>query len=125
MGAAFLIVLREGLEISLVLAIIGAYLVKMGRSSSIRSMWVGAAAAALVCIIAGVAFHVFVGEFDGKPEQAIEGTLAFASAGVLTAMIFWMRQNARGMSGELHGKIDAALSRSAKALAVVPPAWRR
>ena len=119
MTAAFLIVLREGLEISLVLAIIGAYLVKTDRSQFLRPMWWGAAAAAVLCVIFGVLFNAFVGDFTGKPEQAIEGTLAIVAAVVLTAMIFWMRTHARGMSGELHGKIDSALNRSAKALAFV------
>jgi high-affinity iron transporter len=119
MGAAFLIVLREGLEISLVLAIIGAYLVKVGRSEFLRPMWLGAAAAAVLCVIFGIIFNATVGDFTGKPEQAIEGTLAIVAAVVLTGMIFWMRKHSRGMSGELHGKIDAALDRSGKALAFV------
>ena len=119
MSAAFLIVLREGLEISLVLAIIGAYLVKTNRSEFLRPMWWGAAAAGVLCIVFGLLFNAFVGDFTGKPEQAIEGTLAIVAAVVLTGMIFWMRTHARGMSGELHGKIDSALNRSAKALAFV------
>ncbi|MEZ5226746.1 MAG: FTR1 family protein [Acidimicrobiales bacterium] len=52
-------------------------------------------------------------------EQFIEGTLAFAAVAVLTWMIFWMRGHARGISSELHAKIDAALDRSPLALAVV------
>ena len=119
MGAAFLIVLREGLEISLVLAIIGAYLVKVGRTEFLRPMWLGAAAAAVLCVIFGLIFNATVGDFTGKAEQAIEGSLAIVAAIVLTAMIFWMRKHARGMSGELHGKIDSALDKSAGALAFV------
>jgi high-affinity iron transporter len=107
-GASLLITLREGLEISLVLAILAAYLVKSGRPEALRPMWVGAAAAMIVCLIAGVAFHLIVGEFEGKSEQAIEGVLAASAALVLTWMIFWMRKNARGMSSELRARLDAA-----------------
>ncbi len=110
MSAAFLITLREGLEISIVLAILVGYLVKTGRSDRTGSVWVGAGSAAVVCLITGLLFHALVGEFEGKAEQAIEGSLALAAALVLTWMILWMRKNARGMSGGLRSKIDGATS---------------
>ena len=46
MGAAFLITLREGLEISLVLAILISYLVKTGRRSEMGAVWQGTGLAA-------------------------------------------------------------------------------
>ncbi len=110
MSAAFLITLREGLEISIVLAILLGYLVKTGRSDRTGSVWVGAGSAAGVCLITGLLFHALVGEFEGKAEQAIEGSLALAAALVLTWMILWMRKNARSMSGDLRSKIDGATS---------------
>ncbi len=119
MGASFLITLREGLEIALVIAIVLAYLAKTGRRELFTPVAIGGAVAGLVCVIAGIVFHLAVGKFDGKPEQAIEGTLALTAAAVLTWMIFWMRKNARGMSAELHGKIDAAASRSAMSVGLV------
>jgi high-affinity iron transporter len=117
MGASFLITLREGLEIALVLAILAAYLVKSGRASSLRAMWTGAAVAAAVCVVAGVAFHQIVGEFEGKKEQFIEGSLAVLAAVVLTWMIFWMRKHSRGLSSEMRNKLDMATT--AKAVAFV------
>jgi high-affinity iron transporter len=89
MGASFLITLREGLEVSLVLAILVSYLVKSGRASDVGAVWRGSAAAALVCLLSGIAFNIFVGEFSGKSEQFIEGTIAIVAASVLTWMIFW------------------------------------
>jgi high-affinity iron transporter len=110
MSAAFLITLREGLEISIVLAILLGYLVKTGRSDRAGSVWVGAGIAAIVCLVTGLLFHAAVGEFEGKAEQAIEGSLALAAALVLTWMILWMRKNARNMSGDLRSKVDGANS---------------
>lgn len=115
-SAAFLITLREGLEISLVLAILLGYLVKTGRAADSRSVWLGAGAAAAVCIVAGLVFNAAVGEFEGKAEQAIEGSLALAAALVLTWMILWMRKNARSLGGELRTKVDGATTASAVAL---------
>ena len=119
MGAALLITLREGLEISLVVAIIAAYLVKVGRADALGSMWRGVAAAAVTCVVAGLVFDAVIGEFEGKWEQAIEGVLAFLAVGVLTWMIFWMKRNSKNLSGELHTKIDAALDASPHALSVI------
>jgi high-affinity iron transporter len=117
MGASFLITLREGLEIALVLAIATAYLVKSGRRTELRSVYAGSSLAALICVIAGVVVHVFTSELHGKVEQATEATLALASCAVLTWMIFWMRSNARSMGGELRAKVDAATT--TKALTVL------
>lgn len=119
MGASLLITLREGLEISLVLAIIVGYLAKSGKTGYLRSVWLGVGSAVVVCVVAGLAFRAFVGDFEGKSEQFIEGTLALSAVAVLTWMIFWMRTHARGMTGELHGRLDAALERSPWALTVV------
>ena len=57
MGASFLITLREGLEIALVLAILAGYLVKTGRSHDLAAMWKGTFAALGLCLIFGVAIH--------------------------------------------------------------------
>ncbi len=119
MGISFLLTLREGLEFSLVLAILFAYLAKVGRRDLFPVAWSGVAAAAAACVATGVAFHFVVGDLEGKTEQVVEGALALSAAGVLTWMIFWMRRNAKGLSGELRSRIDAAISGSATALAVV------
>ncbi len=119
MGASLLITLREGLEISLVVAIIAAYLVKTGRAEFLRAMWLGVGAAVVASIATGIVFKAAIGEFEGKWEQAIEGILAFLAVGVLTWMIFWMRRNARNISGDLHAKIDAALVSSPWSLSII------
>jgi high-affinity iron transporter len=113
MGASLLITLREGLEISLVLAILISYLVKSGRQADVVHVWKGTAIAVLACIVAGLLFHIFVGEFTGKAEQFIEGTIAILAASVLTWMIFWMRDHARNMGSELRAQIDSATTQKA------------
>jgi len=119
MGAALLITLREGLEISLVLAIILGYIDRRPESGLHRRVWIGAAAASAACVVAGVIVFEVVGGLHGKSEQAVEGTLALTAVLVLTWMIFWMRANARGLTTELHDKIDAAITNSPGALIAV------
>ncbi|NBS30483.1 MAG: iron transporter [Actinobacteria bacterium] len=119
MASSLLITLREGLEISLVVAIMLAYLNKTGRADRKGPVAVGVFAAAMASIILGVAFRQLVGEFEGKWEKAIEGVLALLAVAVLTWMIFWMRSNARGIASDLHRRIDEAVDKSNFALAFI------
>ncbi|TMK23214.1 MAG: iron transporter [Actinobacteria bacterium] len=118
MGSAFLIMLREGLEMALIVAIVLAYLRKTDRDADARMVWYGALAAAAIAIGAGAVIFAVVGDLSGRAEQIVEGTVAFAAAGVLTWMVFWMRQQARTIKTELQHRVDRALaSGSAMALA--------
>ena len=117
MGSSFLITLREGLEISLVLAILISYLVKSNRGSEQSAVWLGSGIAALLCVALGLAFHLIAGGLNGHVEQAVEGILATLAASVLTWMVFWMRKNARTLGGELRAKVDAATT--TRALVVI------
>lgn len=113
MGSSFLITLREGLEVSLVLAILISYLVKTGRRSEIGAVWQGTGLAIAGCLVVGMAIHLAIGGLHGTANQIVEGSIAVAAAAVLTWMIFWMRTNARTLGAELRGKVDAATTVSA------------
>ncbi|CAB4363332.1 MAG: hypothetical protein F2681_07450 [Actinobacteria bacterium] len=108
MGAAFLITLREGLEISIVLAVLIGYLVKTDRRGDLRAVWLGTGVATLACVVAGVAVHAVTKGLNGKAEPAVEGSLAVLAAIVLTFMILWMHKNAHTMGGHLRAKVDGA-----------------
>lgn len=116
MGASFLITLREGLEVSLVLAILISYLVKTGRRSEMGAVWQGTGLAAFLCLIVGIAIYAAVGGLHGTANQIVEGSIATAAAVVLTWMIFWMRTNARTLGADLRGKVDAATTVTALAV---------
>lgn len=120
MGSGFLIMLREGLEAALIVAIVLAYLKRLGRDSQFRPVWAGTALAVLVSLVAGAIIFAVVGELHGQVEQITEGIIALLAAAVLTWMIFWMGKQARFIKGNLQSKVDAALaSDSAKALALL------
>ena len=106
MGASLLITLREGLEISLVLSILLSYMIKTGRREETRAVWLGAGLAGVLCLVFGLIVHLTVNGLHGKSEMAVEGSIALIASVVLTYMIFWMRSNARNISGELHAQID-------------------
>ena len=110
MGSGFLIMLREGLEAALIVAIVLAYLRRLGRQRDFRSVWLGTGAAVAISLIAGAIVFAVLGELEGRAEQITEGVIAFTAVGVLTWMIFWMARQARFIKGELHAKVDAAVA---------------
>ena len=115
MGASFLITLREGLEIAIVLAILISYLVKSGRGEAVSAVWRGSALAAGLCLVVGLVVHLAVGGLHGTVEKAVEGVIAVAAASVLTWMIFWMRTHARSMGTQLRQQVDEATTAGALA----------
>lgn len=118
MGSSFLILLREGLEAALIVAIVLAYLKVLGRESDFKTVWAGTLAGVGIAVVAGAIIFTAVGELEGAAEEITEGIIAFTAAGVLTWMIFWMGRQARSIKGELHAKVDAAVAAgSAGALA--------
>lgn len=115
MASSFLITLREGLEASLIIAILLTYLGKTGRKHEAKYVWWGTGAAIAACLIVGTLIYVLVDGLHGNAEYAVEGVIALAATAVLTHMIFWMRKNSQNLSAELRQKID----RSAKTAVLV------
>jgi high-affinity iron transporter len=108
--AGFLTGLREGVEAALILAIVIAYLVRTGNGAQIGRVWLGAGVAIVVSVLAGVVIFQTAGGLDEPYEQYFEGTAMLVAAGIVTWMLFWMRRQAAGMRGELHARIDRAIS---------------
>ena len=70
MLTTFVIALREGLEASLIVGIIAAFLRRSGRTDGLRAMWAGVALAVVLCV--GVAVVLRVVD-DQLPHRAQEG----------------------------------------------------
>ena len=109
MGFAFLIMLREGLEIALVVAIILAYLKRIEGKAHFKAVWSGTGVGVAAAIAAGTVVFVAVGDLHGTAEPITEGLIAFSAAVVLSWMIFWMARQARFIKGTLEAKVDRAL----------------
>ena len=109
MLAPFLIMLREGFEAALVIAILYAYLQRTGRRDLLGPMWVGVGAAFAIAGAFGVALHVGIGSLEGDAQtRAFSAVMLFAVV-VLTWMIFWMRAHAMKIRGELQSSMDQAM----------------
>lgn len=110
--ATFLIGLREGLEATLVVTILVAYLVKSQR----RRLLPHVAAGVLVAIALSVGFGALLTYTqttllaDGQDRELFEAITSIAAVVFVTWMIFWMRKAARSIAGELRAKLGEAIA---------------
>ncbi|MFE6091664.1 iron uptake transporter permease EfeU [Streptomyces massasporeus] len=116
MFSNYLIGLREGLEASLVVCILIAYLVKTDRRDALKPIWAGIAVAIALAFGFGCALEFGSQELTFQAQEALGGSLSILAVGLVTWMVFWMRRTARHLKSELHGRLDAALAMGTSAL---------
>jgi high-affinity iron transporter len=106
----FVITLREGVEASLIVGIIAAFLVKEGRSDAIRQMWLGVAIAIALCVGVAVLLEVVGQDLPQQQQEGLETVIGLIAVTAVTYMIVWMRRNARGIKAALEGEAASALA---------------
>jgi high-affinity iron transporter len=114
--ANFLIGLREGLEASLVVGILAAYLIRTGRREHLGAVWLGIGAAVGLSLAIGAVLTFTSAELDDEAGEAFGGVMSVLAVGFVTWMIFWMRRASRSMTAELHGRVDKAVDMGTGAL---------
>ncbi|MFE5716234.1 iron uptake transporter permease EfeU [Streptomyces sp. NPDC056501] len=112
----YLIGLREGLEASLVVCILIAYLVKTGRRDALKPIWIGIGVAVGVALAFGAGLEFGSQELTFEAQELLGGSLSIVAVVLVTWMVFWMRRTARHLKAELHGRLDAALRMGTGAL---------
>lgn len=119
MTANFLIGLREGLEATLVVVLLMAYLVKTDRRHLIPRLWAGVAAAVAVSAGFGALLTFGPKGLTFEAQEAIGGGLSIIAVGLVTWMVFWMARTARTLGRDLKSRVDRSAGGAGWGLAVV------
>jgi high-affinity iron transporter len=114
----FVIGLREGVEAALIVGIVAAFLRQEGGSDALRPMWLGVAAAVVLCVLVGIGLEIADEELPQRRQEGLETIVGAAAVGIVTFMIVWMRRHARDLSGELRRSAGAALASGSTAALV-------
>ncbi|MBG0568838.1 iron uptake transporter permease EfeU [Actinoplanes aureus] len=121
MLATYLIGLREGLEATLVVSILIAFLVKAERRDRLPQVWAGVAAAVALSVgfgwLLSYTSTTLLREYEQR--ELFEAITSILAVVFVTWMIFWMRRAARSIAGELRGKLTDALALGSIAVAVM------
>lgn len=112
----FVIFFREGIEASMIVAILLSYLNRTGQRKHFREVFFGVGAAIAIMLVGGVAVFLFVSQYSGSDFQTYFETITYlVAAAALTYMTFWMQHHARTLTKELQRRSDVAISRGTRA----------
>ena len=99
---AFVITLREGIEVALILSIFILTLRSLKREKMLCWVWWGSIAALLASLlIGGIFFRLYA-----VNEELWEGVLYLLGALVLFTMIFWMHKHSQRLSQDIREKVS-------------------
>src|SRR6202042_1429799 len=99
MLATLVIGLREGLEASLIVGIIAAFLGRAGKP--LRPMWIGVGVAVALSIAVGVLLQLLSASLPQAQQEGMESIIGLIAVAAVTGMIGWMNTHARTMRAEL------------------------
>lgn len=117
-----LIGLREGLEAGLVVSILLAAVAQYRAHNpedqriSVAPVWLGVAAALSLAASFAAVLTFTTTELSTSVQEGVSGTLGVIAVGLVTAMVFWMRRAAPGLSRQLRAEIVRAAAIGAGAL---------
>jgi high-affinity iron transporter len=105
----FVIGLREGLEASLIVGIIAAFLIQRGERGALRPMWFGVAIAVGLCTAVAVVLRVVGESLPFRQREFLEGVLSLVAVAGVTYMVVWMRRHSRELKRQLEEHAERAL----------------
>ena len=109
--SSFVILLREGLEAILLLAVIVAFLIKTGRRDALKYIHIGWVMALLLGV-ATWAIAAYVVDISGANRELTEGITALLAAAILLYVGFWLHNKLQAQRWKefIETKIHGALN---------------
>lgn len=111
--SAAVLIFREGLEASLIVAIMLGYLRKIGRLDRQLSVWAGTLSAAALAVTFTILLQLIGAQFEDPAKAIYEGFTSLFAVTMLTSMIFWMSRQARYIKGSLEQSMKESMARGA------------
>ena len=111
------IILREGLEVVLVLAALVAYVRKSDAAAKLWALYAGAGAGILASIVVAICVELF---FDGHQNPLVEGIIFLAAAALMIYVSGWLfvRQDPRAWQAYLKTHAEQAIKADNQLLAI-------
>ncbi|WP_416393888.1 MULTISPECIES: iron uptake transporter permease EfeU [unclassified Curtobacterium] len=109
MLATLVIGLREGLEATLIVGIIAAFLRR--NRVPLAPMWLGVGVAVVLSVAVGFGLQVVEQALPQAQQEGMEAIIGIVAVVFVTGMIVWMRSHARSLTTELEASATAALGR--------------
>jgi high-affinity iron transporter len=117
--ASYLIGLREGLEATLVVSILVAFLVKSDQRRFLPHVWTGVVVAAALSVGFGALLTYTSTTLSFTHRELFEAIASLAAVVFVTWMIFWMRRMARRIGGELRAQLSEAIEMGGAAVVLM------
>lgn len=106
----FVIGLREGLEASLIVGIVAAFLMRNGRKKEMWALWTGVGLGVALCLAGGIALRIAERNLPQRQQEGLETVVGLVAVAFVSWMVLWMRSHARELKGELEASAAAALA---------------
>ena len=106
----FVVMLREGVEATLIVGIVAAFLATQGARRALRQMWFGVLAATVLCIAVGIALQLLSRDLPQRQQEMLETVVGAIAVCMVTYMIVFMKRHARDLAASLRDSAGTALA---------------
>lgn len=89
-GASLITILREGIEVILLLTILSGLVAKVGVPAAKRAFYAGVIGAVVASLLTAVAINSLVASSRAQTREVLEGVVMLAAAGVLFYVSYWL-----------------------------------
>lgn len=114
MFGSFVVMLREGFEATLLVAIVLAYLTKIGHQEDFRQVWYGVGAAVALSLAAAGGLFATAGGLEGDAGLIFKAVAMWVAVGFLTYMVLWMKRQARTVARGIRENVDSAVAKGSR-----------